>query len=169
MITQCFGDASLLARTLRLRMPNQCHLSHVFPRHFNSASPAIAILYALGAADLTNSLPGWDMILRCHKLVSSSFAPSALRERRCDWVFLVGRIARRVPQSLRYPLGNRRDGSPQVGAVSASFSVSDAINLAFPLRCSKNHSRLRGCVLGQPPSVEACDRRSSWRWPRERR
>jgi hypothetical protein len=66
---------------------------------------------------------------------------------------MVGRLLADVPAELHKACATHSatgaTARPQVGAVLASVSVSDAINLAFPLRCSKNHSLLRGCVVIQ--------------------
>src|SRR5450631_977008 len=38
---------------------------------------------------------------------------------------------------------------PQIGAVVESWTAKDAIRRQLPSRCSKNHSRLRGCRVIQ--------------------
>jgi hypothetical protein len=51
--------------------------------------------------------------------------------------------------SRDYGLTTGATARPQVGAVSESCFANDPISRQFPLRSSKNHSRLSGCRVTQ--------------------
>src|SRR5215472_14999924 len=112
-------DASTAqARQWRPLIPSTPHISQIFPRRGNVF------------LSMTNSCPLPSLRRRCVRRVGrvgSFFDASTELHRASATHSATGATAR-----------------AQVGAVSDSFSVSEDMSLAFPLGCSKNHSRLRG-------------------------
>src|ERR1039457_2830201 len=82
VVADTFRDLILDSLSLRSRMTNQGHLSHVISGNLDGTRFAIAILHTLRAAGLANLLTARDPIRPNLKCVSSAFASVSLGKAR---------------------------------------------------------------------------------------
>jgi len=85
-------------------MSDPGYLRHVFSGSFDRTHFAIATLHTLRTTNLADLRGTREWFYPQLKLVSSAFAFATLRESGRKNLFILCRIAGRIPKRLRYPM-----------------------------------------------------------------